>query len=65
MMSRGDGMVDIGDLKSPGRNAVRVQFPPSVPKASLRALFYVRKILLDCGIYGKTISSECGGDHYQ
>lgn len=25
-------MGDIGDLKSPGRNAVRVQFPPPVPK---------------------------------
>lgn len=28
-------MGDIGDLKSPGRNAVRVQFPPPVPKTSL------------------------------
>jgi hypothetical protein len=30
-LCRGDGMVDIGDLKSPGRDTVWVQFPPAVP----------------------------------
>ena len=40
-LGRGDGMVDIGVLNTPGSNAVRVQVPPSVLESGIEFMVFL------------------------